>query len=128
LNGSFFDIFLVSLGAIAGAWSRMYLTIRFNRIFVRQFWSTFFINIFSTFALGLFLAFHSPDLIFEDNSKLILFFSIGFFGSLSTFSTFIIDLLNSLLSRNRSEFMLFSLLTLFIGIMAFIVGFGLINN
>ena len=83
----------ISLGAIAGALSRYYLTLAFTRWLGTAFpYWTFTINLSGAFIMGFFStlvlerAFLSPDL------RLLI--TVGFLGSYTTFSTYILDTVN----------------------------------
>ena len=122
------SIFLLSIGAIFGSWARMHLTSSFALIFSSKYWATCSVNIASAFFLGLFLSFQSHSgLNFSDNNSLSIFVCVGFLGSLSTFSTFIIDLLNILLNQRWKQFLSLSLCSLFGGLIAAFVGLSLGN-
>ncbi|MBW3042860.1 chromosome condensation protein CrcB [Prochlorococcus marinus XMU1408] len=86
------DIILVSIGAILGANLRFLIYRKLEKIQLKKDLIILLINIFSSFLLGLFFSI-LPDISFAtDYYQFGLFFSIGFIGSLSTFSTFIYDL------------------------------------
>ncbi|MBS3030627.1 MAG: fluoride efflux transporter CrcB [Dolichospermum sp. DET50] len=81
----------ISLGAIAGALSRYYLTLWFtNRLGFAFPYGTFFINISGCLAMGFFttLAMEKTAMIAPE-IKLII--ATGFLGAYTTFSTFGLD-------------------------------------
>ncbi len=82
------DIIFVSIGAVLGANSRFIIYQKLKKININGRQIIFFINVFSSFLLGLFTSI---------SSQLLLFFLIGFLGSLSTFSSFVYDLFDSYL-------------------------------
>jgi CrcB protein len=89
----------ISLGAIAGALSRYYLTLWFAQRGTGFPYGTFFINLSGCFIMGFFttlvlerLANFPPDL------RLLV--TVGFLGAYTTFSTYGIDTV--ILLRNRS--------------------------
>ena len=125
----FKSFFLLSIGAIAGCWIRMHLTSFFGSIFSAKYWGTLLVNIFATFFLGLFIALqsHSGFTSVSDTSPLFIFICVGFLGSLSTFSTFILELLDILLDRRWKVFLPLSLCSLFGGFLAALAGLTLGN-
>ena len=92
---NFQDIILVSIGAVLGANVRFLIYQKFEEININRYYIILFINSFSSFLLGLFVSVLSNILFLNFTSQLVLIFSIGFLGSLSTFSTFVYDLFNS---------------------------------
>ena len=92
---NFQDIILVSIGAVFGANVRFVIYQKFKEININGYYITLFINSFSSFLLGLFVSVLSKIVFLNLTSQLVLLFSIGFLGSLSTFSTFVYDLFDS---------------------------------
>ena len=58
-------------------------------------------------------------------SALTLLIAVGFFGSLSTFSTFAVEVLNTLKQRNWLEFLLLIVGSIVGGLIAAGLGYGL---
>ena len=116
---------LISIGAILGSSMRMHLTSIFGSIFLRRDWATFVVNVSAAFSLGLLLPLqsHSGSQI----SLLFIFIGIGFLGSLSTFSTFICELIKNILEKSWKQFFSWSLLSLLSGILAAMAGLLLGN-
>lgn len=82
---------VISLGAIAGALSRYYLTLWFAERFGISFpYGTFFINLSGCFAMGLFatLAVEKVAIISPEVRLLV---ATGFLGAYTTFSTYGLD-------------------------------------
>ena len=88
----FQDIILISIGAVFGVNSRFLIYQKLKEININGKYSIFLINTFASFFLGFFISISSKITSLNVSSQLVLFFVIGFFGSLSTFSTFIYDL------------------------------------
>ena len=78
------DILFVSIGAILGANIRFKIHHKLGNLNLDKGFLILIINTFASFGLGLFLALVEQVRAFTYSYKLILFFSIGFFGSLST--------------------------------------------
>ena len=90
----------ISLGAVAGALSRYYITLWFASRFGTAFpYGTFFINITGCFAMGFFitLAFERVPTI---PSEVRLMVATGFLGAYTTFSTYGLE--TNVLWRDRS--------------------------
>lgn len=90
----------ISLGAIAGALSRYYITLWFANRFGTVFpYGTFFINITGCLAMGFFIT-----LVFERvptvPSEVRLMVATGFFGAYTTFSTYGLE--TNVLWRDRA--------------------------
>lgn len=81
----------ISLGAIAGALCRYYLTLWFTQRFGTNFpYGTFFINLSGCFAMGFFtnLALEKVGMI---SPEIRLMVATGFLGAYTTFSTYGLD-------------------------------------
>lgn len=92
----------ISLGAIAGALSRYYLTLWFAQHFGTAFpYGTFFINLTGCFAMGFFvtLALEHVAII---TPEVRLMVTTGFLGAYTTFSTYGLESLTLLRERNFS--------------------------
>ena len=96
------QVVLVGIGAIPGAWLRLRIVNHFEPMVPRKHWGTFAVNLVAAFALGLVLGLqgNDPCTTSQALSGLTLLVAVGFFGSLSTFSTFAVELLNTLKQRN----------------------------
>ena len=119
--------FWVAIGAITGSWIRMYAIDFFEGFLPFKHWGTMAVNIFSAFFLGLFLAW-LPNSEFNSLSKvssLFMFVSVGFLGSLSTFSTFVSVLFSTLLIKNWKQFFSLAVFSLLGGMFAVWAGFVL---
>ena len=116
---NFQEVFLVVIGGIIGSWLR-YLIIEFNsQIASRKYIGTIIVNTISSFLLAIIFSFN--DISIFTNSSFNLFFVIGFLGSLSTFSTFIIELMQSMIDRKPRDILLLSLSSAFIFFLVSIV-------
>ncbi len=90
----------VSLGAIAGALSRYYLTIWFARYLSNSFpYATFVINLTGSFAMGL-LTTLVIDRTLLISPEMRLLIAVGFLGSYTTFSTYELDTMYLLRESN----------------------------
>lgn len=94
------DGLLVAIGAIPGAWLRFRLVNHVEPLVPRKHWATFGVNVTACFALGLIAALVrrcGPD------QPISLLLATGFLGSLSTFSTFSVELLQAWQGGQRRE-------------------------
>ena len=85
-------------------------------------WGTFAVNASACFALGLVLALQErcgPD------TGVTLLIGVGFLGSLSTFSTFVVELLNELRAGRWLVAGVLSFASLLAGLTAAAVGYGI---
>tara|TARA_Y100001968_G_C19154894_1_gene617943 strand:- start:152 stop:499 length:348 start_codon:yes stop_codon:yes gene_type:complete len=110
------------MGAVLGANVRYIIAQKLKENRVNSCLITLVINTFSSFLLGLSITILSQVRFLNFSSQLILFLSIGFLGSLSTFSTFIYDLFNLFIKSNSIRaFKLFTL-SISLGIIAIALG------
>ena len=121
------QVVLVVIGAIPGAWLRLRIVNHFEPMVPRKHWGTFAVNLVAAFALGLVLGLQNNDpcTTAQGLSGLTLLIAVGFFGSLSTFSTFAVELLNTLKQRNWRESLLLSVGSILGGLVAAGLGYGL---
>jgi len=78
----------ISLGAIAGALSRYYLTLGFTKAFGSSFpYGTFFINLSGCFGMGFFVTLTS-ERVMTIPPEVRLLVTTGFLGAYTTFSTY----------------------------------------
>ena len=122
------EIFFVSLGALLGANIRFQISNNFEkRLNLTKDISILIINTFASFGLGLFLSI-MDQFRFIYSYQIVLFFSIGFLGSLSTFSSFVYDLFDLCLQLKFSRALKLFIISSSLGIIAFAFGFLLGNH
>ena len=123
------EILLVSLGAILGANIRFHINNKLEKkLKVRKDFSILIINTFASFCLGLFLSLLKLFSTFIYSYQLILFFSIGFLGSLSSFSSFVYDLFDLCLQLKFSRALKLFIASISLGIFAFAFGFLFVSK
>jgi len=89
----------ISLGAIAGALSRYYLTLWFKQHFATAFPAgTFFINLTGCFAMGFFVTLAS-ERVANITPEVKLMVTTGFLGAYTTFSTYGLETFSLLRDR-----------------------------
>ena len=122
MAGSAFEALLVGVGAIPGAWLRLKMVNHFEPMVPKKHWGTFVVNVVACFGLGLVLELHQRCIA---NPSLALLIGVGFFGSLSTFSTFAVELLNELRAGQRFVAAVLALASIAAGLCAAGAGYGL---
>ena len=120
--GSAPEALLVGLGAIPGAWLRLKVVNHFQPMVPKKHWGTFLVNVVACFALGLVLALNESC---TASTGIALLMGVGFFGSLSTFSTFAVELLNELRAGNAPTALVLAAASIVAGLLASAVGYGL---
>ena len=122
MAGSASEAFLVGLGAIPGAWLRLKVVNHFEPMVPQKHWGTFLVNVMACFALGLVLALNETC---PSSTGIGLLMGVGFFGSLSTFSTFALELLNALRAGQTLTAVVLALASIASGLRASALGYGL---
>jgi fluoride exporter len=106
----------VSLGAIAGALSRYYLGLWMTQRLGSYFpYGTFIINISGCLIMG-FFATLATERILPISPELRLFVAVGFLGSYTTFSTYALDSVNLLGTRQGFLALTYWLGSAFLGV------------
>ena len=124
MAGSGPDVLLVALGAVPGACLRLILVNRWSPLVPRRYWGTIAVNVLACFALGLLLALFDPCAAASTATPLFLLIGTGFFGSLSTFSTFVMEILQELQARRFRVAALLAVVSLISGLLATTSGYG----
>ena len=119
---------LVAIGAVPGAWLRLRVVNHLAPMVPRKHWATFSVNIVAAFALGFVLALNQKGGVAIGPSPFILLIGVGFFGSLSTFSTFAVEVLNTLREHRWSEALVLAVGSILGGLLAVAAGVGLADG
>ena len=122
MAGSALEALLVGIGAIPGAWLRLKAVNHFEPMVPKKHWGTFAVNVIACFGLGLVLALYQSC---SAKTGLALLIGVGFFGSLSTFSTFAVELLNELRAGRPFVSLVLALASIAAGLCAAGAGYGL---
>ena len=120
--GSGSDALLIGLGAIPGAWLRLKLVNHFDPMVPDKHWGTFAVNVVASFALGLILRLDAAS---AGPGGLSLLLGVGFLGSLSTFSTFVVELLQELRAGHALAAAALAAASVLAGLLASAAGYGL---
>lgn len=120
--GSALEALLVGIGAIPGAWLRLKMVNHFEPMVPKKHWGTFVVNVIACFGLGLVLALYQGC---SAKTGLALLIGVGFFGSLSTFSTFAVELLNELRAGRAFMSLFLALVSIAAGLCAAGAGYGM---
>lgn len=112
----------MALGAIPGAWLRLKWVNHLQPMVPRKHWGTFAVNVIACFSLGLLLALLERC---GTATGVALLIGVGFLGSLSTFSTFVVEVLNELRAGQGFLAMVLLLASLLMGLLAAGAGYGL---
>ena len=122
MAGSAPEALLVGLGAIPGAWLRLKTVNHFEPMVPKKHWGTWAVNVIACFGLGLVLALQQSC---RAQTGLALLIGVGFFGSLSTFSTFAVELLNEWRAGRPFVSVVLALVSIVAGLCAAAAGFRL---
>ena len=122
MAGSAPEALLVGIGAIPGVWLRLKTVNHFEPMVPKKHWGTFAVNVVACFGLGLVLGLYQHC---SANTGLALLIGVGFFGSLSTFSTFAVELLNELRTGRQFVSLVLALTSIAAGLCAAGAGYGL---
>ena len=116
------DALLVAIGAVPGAWLRLKMVNHFEPMVPKKHWGTFTVNVLACFALGLVLALQETC---SARTGIVLLIGVGFFGSLSTFSTFVVELLQELRAGHVLAAAALAAASVLAGLLASAAGYGL---
>ena len=122
MAGSGFEAVLVALGAIPGAWLRLKWVNHLQPMLSHKHWGTVAVNVLACFSLGLVLALVERC---GAATGAALLLGVGFLGSLSTFSTFVVDVLNAWRAGRGLLAFTLVLASVLLGLGAAAAGYGL---
>lgn len=114
------NFLLVAMGGFLGAILRVVISKQLNHKCRLIHFGTFAVNMLGSFALGFLVNMH-----LHSSANLIL--SIGFLGAFTTFSTFKLESLTLVRSKQMKQFVFYSLVTYTVGILLAFAGFWVAN-
>ena len=117
------EILLVCIGAILGANARFILYKKLEKSHLNKEYIVLIINALASFFLGFVFSIINQFSYFNLSNQLVIFLSIGFLGSLSTFSTFVFDLYDLLLRFKFLRAFKLYIFSLGMGVIALALGF-----
>lgn len=112
------DLFLVATGGFLGAISRSIISKKLNNKIPFKHLGTLVVNISGALLLGFLVSIYL-------NTNVNLLIGIGFLGSFTTFSTFKVESIALIQSKQKQQFLVYFFLTYIIGISFAYVGFWL---
>tara|TARA_Y100001968_G_C19223336_1_gene650836 strand:- start:490 stop:885 length:396 start_codon:yes stop_codon:yes gene_type:complete len=117
------SFYLVFFGSITGAFFRIKIIEYSFLISKKKKLGLLIVNFLATFVFGYNFSFFIHNILNDDNNSLQLFFVIGFLGSFSSFSSFILELLPIALKEKWREFFGLIFINLFGGLLLAYLGF-----
>lgn len=113
--------FAISLGAIAGALSRYYLTLICNQWLGTAFpFGTFFVNLSGAFAMGFFICFAVEKATISPEIRLAI--AVGFLGSYTTFSSYQLETEKLLIAGHWENTILYGIGSAILGVLCLELG------
>ncbi len=119
------NVCYVASGGVFGTWLRFHLVNYLQLNLLRKKWATCSVNLVAAFLMGLLGSLEAKTVIFNEYSSFMLFFGVGFLGSLSTFSTFVLDFFESISKKRLNEGFSFLTLTIFGGLLLAAAGYAI---
>ncbi len=114
--------FAISLGAIAGALSRYFISLWFTQLFGTEFpYSTLIVNVSGCFVMGFFTTLTLGPLI-TIHPDIRLLVTTGFLGSYTTFSTYELDEAKLFQENNLEIYLVYYLISAFFGLISLLLG------
>ena len=121
------EALMVAIGAVPGAWLRYRVVNHLAPLVPRKHWGTFGVNVIACFTMGLIVSLESQpcSVPTEATNRVLLLVATGFLGSLSTFSTFIAEVMTTLRQGHWKQLTLLSGGSVLAGLGAMLAGLSL---
>jgi CrcB protein len=113
------DVVFVALGAVPGAWLRFRIVNHLQPLLPRRHWGTFAVNVVACFIIGLITPLVA---VCGAGLRIHLLLATGFLGSLSTFSSFILEVLQPFLAGEFRQSLMLLCGSILAGLMAVFAG------
>lgn len=115
-------ILLIFFGGGLGSVTRYLLINYFNKIIPGSIpYSTIFVNLLGALIIGIIYYFVATKVVLNEHLK--IFFTIGFLGAFTTFSTFNLDFFKLIESGNFSSAIIYATITFIGTVTLFYIGF-----
>ena len=111
----YISLFSIGLGAVLGAWIRWGISLQFNHYFPNIPLGTVLVNLIGAFVIGFAITFFASSSL---NPNYKLFLITGFCGTLTTFSTFSMEVV-SLLQSGKFEYAILTITVHVLGSLLF---------
>ena len=115
----------VAIGACFGAYCRLKISSYISFNLNKKYFGTFVVNMIACFFLGLIIALNKNCEKFCSQNFEYLFICLGFLGTLSTFSTFVLEIFENLLAKRIKQAGILLLGSIFGGLLFTFFGFVL---
>lgn len=120
------NLLLVLLGGGFGSIARYLMSYFFTKNNVSNFpWATFIANSLGCLIIGLLFGYIQKNNLQNETFKLLLI--TGFCGGFTTFSTFSLENIQFIQNQNYNLAIIYTLASLFVGLLAVIIGFKIFN-
>ncbi|WP_329804931.1 fluoride efflux transporter CrcB [Flavobacterium facile] len=120
------NLLLVLLGGGFGSVARYLLSYFFTKNNTSNFpWATFIANSLGCLIIGLLFGYIQKNNLQNETLKLLLI--TGFCGGFTTFSTFSLENIQFIQNQNYNLAIIYTLASLFVGLLAVIIGYKLFN-
>ena len=113
------NVFYILIGSTFGIILRLYIRYIFKTNKLFYFNEYLIVNVLSSLFLGFFIA------LSLNNENIILFFTVGFLGCFSTFSSFIYQLFNLIQKREFLTLLIYYLEILMLSFLFFSLGYSI---
>ncbi len=121
----FEKLILVCIGGALGSVVRLYLFQELETFLPIRYWRTCVINTAASFGLGFLVSIHQQMLLLTEDSSIFMLIGVGFLGSMSTFSSFILEIFEYLLKSSWVKAILLTAFSISLGLSAAAIGFKL---
>ena len=124
---SYSSFLFVAIGSACGAVLRMYITRNLYSFTNSRFSGILVVNLIATFFLGLFFGMQNKFDYMNSPQPLFLILCVGFLGSLSTFSSLVLELFSYSAEENWMRVLYAISTSLILGIIFAALGYHLVN-
>jgi len=113
------EFIIVGIGGMIGSMGRYGVSLFFlTSLAERSYYGTLTVNLIGSFLIGI-----TTGYVSKMDDSISLFLTVGVFGGFTTFSTFSLDGIKLLQSELYRDFLLYSFLTFFCGLILCTIGY-----